>query len=570
MRNFANLATSGQVNSVQMDKFAYHYKVDGSGTEINQLDNVYDMAGPSQFGNADLTNNQLAGNYQYNEIGQLKSDASENIATIQWTVYNKIKEITYTGPLAGKHIVFDYNSSGIRIAKHVTHAYTSGTPQTTSTFYVLDAQGNSMSTYEMDAHSSNQLSLLERNIYGSSRVGMEQANQAMLSEVTNTSPAPPVVFDNGIGDKRFELANHLGNVLNTITDRKLPVSDLAMAPKVAYNQSDVVSYSDYLPFGQVMPNRHGSDNSYRYGFNGQEKSNEISVDGGDLDFGARIYDSRLGRWMAVDKMAFQFQDQSPYSFGANSPIYFIDEGGNVIMPNDQHSKDAVNAKLDKLMAGDLAIYRNQIVYDVIGSVPVKVTDVNTGNVIVKNVNIYGFKFIGKEPGTPGVTDFDENTIIKSNLGDKDKLTLIAYFKTIKTNDVIVTFDASSGKQEYLNLAINRNDGGASDEQQFENGEIPFSDLTGGAQSPAQNTFKEYPNTETYSINVPGTNIKANPKSAFMLSNSTEENVDNAIVNAAVHTLSNRGISVKGMDTKGNLVKKTLKEDNTIKETPIIK
>ncbi len=37
---------------------------------------------------------------------------------------------------------------------------------------------------------------------------------------------------------------------------------------------------------------------YRYGFNGKEKDKDIAPD--NYEFGARIYDARLGRWMAVD------------------------------------------------------------------------------------------------------------------------------------------------------------------------------------------------------------------------------------------------------------------------------
>ena len=62
-----------------------------------------------------------------------------------------------------------------------------------------------------------------------------------------------------------EKATHLGNVLNVVTDRKLAVSDLAVVPKVAYYTADVVQYTDYLPFGQAMPNRHGAS-SQDYGY----------------------------------------------------------------------------------------------------------------------------------------------------------------------------------------------------------------------------------------------------------------------------------------------------------------
>ena len=47
--------------------------------------------------------------------------------------------------------------------------------------------------------------------------------------------------------------------------------------------------------------------SYRFGFNGKENDNEVKGAGNSVDFGARIYDSRLGRWMSVDSLIVQGQ-----------------------------------------------------------------------------------------------------------------------------------------------------------------------------------------------------------------------------------------------------------------------
>jgi len=51
-----------------------------------------------------------------------------------------------------------------------------------------------------------------------------------------------------------------------------------------------------------MPGRSfTTSNGYRYGFNGMEEDNEIkNIKGSSLDFGARMYDSRLGRWLSLD------------------------------------------------------------------------------------------------------------------------------------------------------------------------------------------------------------------------------------------------------------------------------
>jgi hypothetical protein len=37
----------------------------------------------------------------------------------------------------------------------------------------------------------------------------------------------------------------------------------------------ILSFSDYYPFGMQMVGRNGSTNSYRYGFNGMEKDDEV-------------------------------------------------------------------------------------------------------------------------------------------------------------------------------------------------------------------------------------------------------------------------------------------------------
>lgn len=50
-----------------------------------------------------------------------------------------------------------------------------------------------------------------------------------------------------------------------------------------------------------MPGRkYSAGSGYRYGFNGKEKDN--STGEGNLDFGARIFAVRLGRWLSVDPL----------------------------------------------------------------------------------------------------------------------------------------------------------------------------------------------------------------------------------------------------------------------------
>ena len=87
---------------------------------------------------------------------------------------------------------------------------------------------------------------------------------------------------------------------------------------------------DYYSFGMLMPERNGGGD-YRYSFNGMEKDDEVKGKGNHLDFGARCYDSRLGRWFSVDAHSKNYPAISPYVFVGNGPLNAIDPDGNDII-----------------------------------------------------------------------------------------------------------------------------------------------------------------------------------------------------------------------------------------------
>ena len=500
--------------------------------ENNRLSSVDDLAGASLFGDADLSGLQNLENYQYDEIGQLTSDAAEGITDIKWKVTNKVEEIVKSD---GEVIKFEYDAMGNRIAKYVyTNSPTSvnGSGEIievpyglTATFYILDAQGNPMSTYKY-THTAlsapgvpnDELYLVERNIYGSSRVGTEYPSQLMgeadlvnvavvdfnalnylvdntvycstggnigvweyntppynyaytvidqngdsvddlvVNNTTTTSTSTATVngsgnllhtsvqlmintvpgedytmnFDllgpfnheytdvyalscagngilgnvlattadsysmtftantdvtrikwlnrdpnglsdvalsnvsfmgvgdilgtgtiaeplyyvasNEIGDKRYELSNHLGNVLEVVTDRKLPEPTLPDANGdvfVDYYLADVVAYSDYYPYGMLMPGRHANvddlnNDGYRYGFQGQEMDDEIKDGrGNSVNYKYRMHDPRVGRFFAVDPLAGKYPFNSPYVFSQNMVISGVELEGLEVTPSNE-------------------------------------------------------------------------------------------------------------------------------------------------------------------------------------------------------------------------------------------
>ena len=124
-----------------------------------------------------------------------------------------------------------------------------------------------------------------------------------------------------IGDKHFELSNHLGNVLAVISDKKIPTTTAGV-----FNP-DVLTYSDYYPFGMLVPNRHADSNKYRYGFNGKENDNEIMGEGNFEDYGMRMYNPRVGRFFSEDPLTKSYPELTPYQFASNTPIQAIDLDG---------------------------------------------------------------------------------------------------------------------------------------------------------------------------------------------------------------------------------------------------
>jgi RHS repeat-associated protein len=91
---------------------------------------------------------------------------------------------------------------------------------------------------------------------------------------------------------------------------------------------DVYSVQNYYAFGQSMPNWSSTaavndPKKYRFGFNGKEDDDEWAKQ----DYGFRIYDGRIGRFLSVDPLMKGYPMLTPYQSSSNSPISGIDLDG---------------------------------------------------------------------------------------------------------------------------------------------------------------------------------------------------------------------------------------------------
>lgn len=125
------------------------------------------------------------------------------------------------------------------------------------------------------------------------------------------------------GNKIYELTDHRGNVLATVSDKKIQV-DANNDGIVDYYVADVVSATDYSTFGAQLPGRTYQSEKYRYSINGQEKSDELNPNLTTAMYWE--YDSRIGRrWNTDPKPVVGVSD---YAVFDNNPILRTDPDGD--------------------------------------------------------------------------------------------------------------------------------------------------------------------------------------------------------------------------------------------------
>ncbi len=135
------------------------------------------------------------------------------------------------------------------------------------------------------------------------------------------------VFTRILGEKEYELKDHLGNVRVVISDIKLngdgdqggksaPRAQAGQAPYMV----DMRAYNNYYPFGMLQPERSWSTEKYRYGFQGQEKDDEWNGVGNSYAFKYRMHDPRTGRFYSVDPLTSDYPWNSSCAFSENRVI----------------------------------------------------------------------------------------------------------------------------------------------------------------------------------------------------------------------------------------------------------
>jgi RHS repeat-associated protein len=100
------------------------------------------------------------------------------------------------------------------------------------------------------------------------------------------------------------------------------------------------------------PGKVVTPNDYRYGFQGQEKDDELKGKGNSLNYTFRMHDPRIGRFFAVDPLTAKYPYYSPYQFSGNRVIDMIELEGLEATVTKQHNVYFVkleNANVDVII-----------------------------------------------------------------------------------------------------------------------------------------------------------------------------------------------------------------------------
>ncbi|RAI77468.1 hypothetical protein HMF3257_30775 [Spirosoma telluris] len=279
-----NITHLNRAMGTATDNLSYSYK---NGGNSNQLASV------SDGGSADFAKSST---YNYDAVGNLIKDTGKGInltdnSPITYNHLNLPKTVIHSGGTVN----YTYSASGQKLKADFgggkTYDYVGG--------LVYDKDG------------------LEFIPTAEGRVLPPGRASTTVAIGGSTS----IVASNSFYRYEYHLKDHLGNLRAAC---RCGERQTETTPGDGYEPL-VVQEQHYDPFGldltglSSQPGVTGS----RFKYNGKEEQQGL----GWIDYGSRMYDSAVPRWLQVDPHAEKYESISPFSYGFDNPIRFVDLQG---------------------------------------------------------------------------------------------------------------------------------------------------------------------------------------------------------------------------------------------------
>jgi len=216
--------------------------------------------------------------YTYDANGNMTADLNKHIRKISYNTQNLPQEVRFDD---GSSIAYIYDADGNKLrTSYAIASYSESMPVT----QVM--HGNVSSQAQQPYMARNSIDYCDSAVYENGKLAYVPIDVGYITFADSTATSAPTFH--------YYVKDYLGN-------NRLVVRDDGFGEQMNH----------YYPFGALMAeSTQGATQRYKY--NGKELDRIHSLN--LYDYGARLYDSALGRWTSVDPLAEKYPESTPYAY----------------------------------------------------------------------------------------------------------------------------------------------------------------------------------------------------------------------------------------------------------------